>query len=243
MSDSALYELTDVRHRISEQFSLEIDSLKIWAGETLCLVGPTGAGKSSLLNLLTGLVGLTSGQISYRGTRLPFELSELALQRQITTAHQSPMILSETVRANMEYGLRVRGISNSDQRAATMLDRLGMAALVHQDARTLSGGQKQLLAIGRALVVEPAVLLLDEPTSHLDPAHVARVESLIHEHQQRTGMTIVWVTHNLFQAKRVASRVGLLLDGRLIEVAPTRAFFDSPQSPSTSAFIHGKMVY
>ena len=124
-----------------------------------------------------------------------------------------------------------------------MLERLGLRRLVKQDARTLSGGQLQLLAIGRALVVEPEVLLLDEPTAHLDPANVALVEDVIQEQKQRLGMTVVWATHNLFQARRMASRVALLLSGRLIEVADRKTFFDSPSDERTTAFVQGKMVY
>ncbi len=99
------------------------------------------------------------------------------------------------------------------------------------------------MALARALVVEPAVLLLDEPTAHLDPANVALVENLVCEQKQRVGTTIVWATHNLFQARRIASRVGLLLNGQLVEIAETTAFFDHPSDQRTADFVDGKMVY
>ena len=92
-------------------------------------------------------------------------------------------------------------------------------------------------------MVEPAVLLLDEPTAHLDPATVALVEDLIQKEKDRLGMTVVWATHNLFQARRMALRVGLLLNGRLIEVADTNAFFERPSDRRTADFVGGKMVY
>jgi tungstate transport system ATP-binding protein len=93
------------------------------------------------------------------------------------------------------------------------------------------------------LAVEPDVLLLDEPTAHLDPARVALVEEVVGEFQRRRQATLVWATHNLFQARRVAHRVALLLDGRLVEVAPTQTFFEAPSDPRTAAFVQGKMVY
>lgn len=243
MMSPATYELREVCQRVSGSFSLHIDSLTIHTGETLCLVGPTGAGKSTLLKLLSGLVVPMSGTMLFQGR--PIEAGGIPLSdlRRIATAHQTPRLLSDSVRANVEFGMRVRGVSAVRDRTDHVLEGLGLLSIAEQDARTLSGGQRQLVAIGRALVIEPEVLLLDEPTSHLAPAHVARVESLIQERKRRTGMTIVWVTHNLFQARRMATRVGLVLSGRVIEVASTEEFFEIPADVRTSAFIHGKMVY
>ncbi len=101
----------------------------------------------------------------------------------------------------------------------------------------------QLVALARAIVVEPTVLLLDEPTSNLDPARVAMVENLIQEIRRENRVTVVWTTHNLFQARRVASRIGLLWDGSLIEVAEKELFFNSPADARTAEFIQGKIVY
>jgi tungstate transport system ATP-binding protein len=153
------------------------------------------------------------------------------------------MLLSRSVRANIEYGLRVRGVGQAREQVEELLDLMSMAPLADQDARTLSGGQMQLVGLARALVVNPRVLLLDEPTAHLDPASVALVESLIQRQQQRTAMTVIWATHHLFQARRVASRVALMLNGQLVEIAPTAEFFDLPSDERTSAFVQGKMVY
>jgi tungstate transport system ATP-binding protein len=100
-----------------------------------------------------------------------------------------------------------------------------------------------MVALARALVLEPEVLLLDEPTNNLDPARVALVENMVGNYQRRSGATVVWATHNLFQARRVAHRVVLLLDSRLVETAATREFFDAPRDPRAAAFVRGEMVY
>jgi tungstate transport system ATP-binding protein len=240
MNRPLVYDLGDVRKRLGDSFTLEIDTLAVLPGETLCLVGPTGAGKSTLLRLLSGLEMPTSGRIALQGQAIERGDAPLESLRRVTTVHQRPLLLSESVRYNVEYGLRVRGVRS---RSDPILERLGLSRLANQDARTLSGGQIQLVAIARALVVEPEVVLLDEPTAHLDPANVALVEDLVREQKERLGMTVVWATHNLFQARRMASRVGLLLNGRLVEVADTKTFFDGPADERTADFVQGKMVY
>lgn len=243
MNRPPVYNLDGVCRKQSDSFSLEISRLVIASGEILALVGPTGAGKSTLLRLLSGLEMPSSGAISLWGRRHEGDNVDVESLRRVAMVHQRPLMLSESVRYNIEYGLHVRGVKSAQKRSDPMLERLGLSRLVNQDARTLSGGQLQLLAIGRALVVEPEVLLLDEPTAHLDPANVALVEDVIDEQKQRLGMTVVWATHNLFQARRTASRIALLLCGRLIEVTDRGTFFDSPSDERTKDFVQGKMVY
>ena len=101
----------------------------------------------------------------------------------------------------------------------------------------------QRVALARALAIRPRVLLLDEPTANLDPYNVKLIEEMVHETNRQEGTTIVVVTHNVFQARRLSTRVALLLDGRQIEIAPTETFFTSPSDPRTAAFAQGDMVY
>lgn len=243
MTGPPMYVLDGIRQINSDSFVLEIDQLTVQTGETLCLVGPTGAGKSTLLRLLSGLELSSGGRLVLKGR--PVERGDVTLEslRQVATVHQRPLMLSESVRYNVAYGLKVRGARYDHSRLDSILETLGLSELMHQDARTLSGGQVQLVALARALVIEPDVLLLDEPTAHLDPAKVALVENLLGEQKRRLGMTVVWATHNLFQARRMASRVGLLLGGRLVEVEETIRFFDCPSDERTRNFVQGKMVY
>jgi tungstate transport system ATP-binding protein len=242
MTQPWVYQLRAVEKRYAGRAVVQVDSLEVLPGEVLCLVGPTGAGKSTLLRLLAGLEPPTSGVLRFGDHRLDGQALPLAVQRRTTMLFQRPLLLAGTVQANVEYGLRLRGVGRPSARAQDVLGRLGLTDLARQHSHTLSGGQTQLVALARALAVEPDVLLLDEPTAHLDPARVALVEEAVGEFQ-RHRQVVVWATHHLFQARRVAHRVVLLLAGRLVEVAPTRTFFETPSDPRTAAFVQGKMVY
>jgi len=119
----------------------------------------------------------------------------------------------------------------------------GLWELAGAQARFLSGGEKQRVALARALIFRPRVLLLDEPTANLDPYNVGLIEQIVRAENQEHGTTVVLVTHNVFQAHRLAHRTGLILNGRLVELADTPAFFSSPADPRTAAFVSGEMVY
>ena len=243
MTDEALYRLRDLRKNHGSTFTLHVHRLDVLRGEVLGLLGPTGAGKSTLLRLLAGLENPTGGDIRFED--FPFVSTDLPLptRRRITLVHQRPVLLTASVRLNVEYGLRLRASRDRDRKIEEVLARLGLTEFASQSAQTLSGGQVQLVALARALVIEPDVLLLDEPTAHLDPAHVARAEETIRQIQKERCMTVVWATHNLFQARRVAVRTALLLNGQLVEVGPTEEFFTNPSDPRTADFMQGRMVY
>jgi len=241
MTRSPFYRLCGVSRHYGDSFTLHVEQAEITPGEVFCLLGPTGAGKSTLLRLLTGLEACDGGEIHYGQSRFGGPSAPLPVLQSIAMVHQRPLLLARSVRANVEYGIRIRGIADG-ARVDRVLDRLELKRLAWRSARTLSGGQAQLVALARALVLEPRVLLLDEPTANLDPAHVALVEEVIADVRRARGTTVVWATHNLFQARRVASRVGLLLNGQLVEVAPTEDFFERPVDARTAAFVQGKMV-
>lgn len=245
---SALYTLEQVRHAYgvgpAARTVLDIAALDIRAGEILAIVGPSGAGKSTLLRLLNFLETPSSGRLGYDGQRVVPE-PPLDVLRQVTTVFQRPVMLSGTVRANVAYGLRLRGRAAAADAAdvEAALERVGLAALAGRAARTLSGGEAQRTALARALVLRPRVLLLDEPTANLDPYNVGLIEDLVREQNQSHATTVVLVTHNVFQARRLAQRAAFLLAGSLVEAAPAEAFFSAPQDPRTGAFVRGEMVY
>jgi tungstate transport system ATP-binding protein len=243
MSIASMYRLQNVVKSYGGSTVLEIAELNVPAGDVLCLLGPTGAGKSTLLRLLAGLEGPTHGGVRFHGDDFNAASLPTPVRRRITMVHQRPHLLRGTVRFNVEYGLRIRGTANRLEKVEAILECLGMGSLAGQSAETLSGGQIQLVALARALVIEPEVLLLDEPTANLDPARVSLVENVVRQMRQRDEMTVVWATHNLFQARRVARRVGLLWNGQLVEVGATEQFFQSPADPRTREFVEGRAVY
>jgi tungstate transport system ATP-binding protein len=237
-----IYRLEGIRLRYGERLVLDMPLLEVRRGETLAIVGPSGAGKSSLLRLLNFLESPSAGTITFGGEPIG-GAAPLHLRRQITTVFQRPVPLSASVLDNVAYGLRLRGGRAARERAAEALERLGLAHLAGKRAHTLSGGEMQRVALARAMVIDPGVLLLDEPTANLDPYNVQQIEQAIGDLHRRRATTIVLVTHNIFQARRLAQRVALLLDGRIVEIADTPVFFESPRDERTAAFVRGDMVY
>jgi tungstate transport system ATP-binding protein len=234
------FELVGVRHRYGARTVLSIPHLSVPRGETLGIIGPSGAGKSTLLRLLQGLERPAEGIISIDGEPMPDPLP-LALARRVTTVFQRPLMLDRRVRDNVLFGLQVRGRKDRAP-AGPLLERLGLTELAEAPARSLSGGEVQRVALARAMAIEPDVLLLDEPAANLDPANVARVEALIRDAQAR-GTTIVLVTHNTHEARRLAHRTLLLIEGAVVEIGPTAAIFESPVEAKTRAFLAGELVY
>jgi tungstate transport system ATP-binding protein len=239
---SALYSLNHVEKSYAGRQVTNIAALEIEAGEILAVVGPSGAGKSTLLRLLNFLEPSDSGQITYAGQPAGPD-SPLSLRRQVTTVFQRPALLNDSVEANVAYGLRLRGLRDEKAALSAILRRLGLDGLTHACARTLSGGEMQRVALARALIVRPRVLLLDEPTANLDPYNVGLIEEVVRQSNREEGTTVVLVTHNVFQARRLAQRAALLLAGQVIETKPAHEFFDTPADARTRAFVNGEMIY
>jgi tungstate transport system ATP-binding protein len=237
-----MYQLDSLRQAYAGRTVLDIDRLEVREGEILALVGPSGAGKSTLLRLLNFLETPAAGSITFRGERVVDGRAPLELRRHVTTVFQRPVLQRASVWANVSYGLRLRGIQ-PDGQVNRMLERVGLTGFAHQPARSLSGGEMQRVALARALVIRPTVLLLDEPTANLDPYNVGLIEEIIRGHNAEHGTTAILVTHNVFQARRLAHRTGLILGGKLVELADTEAFFTAPSDPRTAAFVRGEMVY
>lgn len=240
-----IYRLHNLSQVYDGRTVLKIERLDICAGEILAIVGPSGAGKSTLLRLLNFLERPATGQVIFENTALNGDGPPLELRRKVTTVFQQPVLLSRSVAANVAYGLKIRKAKQPaiEQVVESTLAKVGLGELDRVSARTLSGGEAQRVALARALVLKPQVLLLDEPTANLDPYNIKLIEQIIAEDNQERGTTIVLVTHNIFQAKRLAHRTALLLNGQLVEVADTPTFFNSPADPRTAAFVQGDMVY
>jgi tungstate transport system ATP-binding protein len=212
--------------------------VEITDGGTLALIGPNGAGKSLLVRVLAGLVEPTGGRVTWAG-RAP----DRRRAPKIGFVFQRPVLLRRSALANITYALAVAGVARAEReaRALAALERARLAHLAHAPARVLSGGEQQLLSIARALATVPEILILDEPTSNLDPAATTAIEALIGAVRQE-GMRVVLITHDLGQVRRLADEVAFLHHGRIIERTRGAAFLAQPNSAEAQAFIRGEIV-
>jgi phosphate transport system ATP-binding protein len=226
-------------------------ALDVHPNEIFVLFGPARSGKTTLLRLLNRLSDLIEntrrqGVILFNGQDIFDGGVDVAdLRRRISMVFAIPTPLPGTIRYNLTYGLRVAGIRDGSVLAERIESSLRQAALwdevkdrLNQSAFALSGGQQQRLCIARSLALEPEVILLDNPTSGLDPLSTGAVEDSLHELKQR--YTIVMVPHSTQQAARVADRAGFILDGELIEVGRASQLFTSPHNRQTEDYITGR---
>jgi tungstate transport system ATP-binding protein len=221
-------------------------NLGINQGEIFALIGPSGAGKTTFLRILNLFEKQTQGTLKFDGKTVngtPFEKNRI--RQRMSLLFQTPSVFNLSVFDNVAFGLKVRGVDKKtlQKKVDEALDIVGLVGMETQNARTLSGGEAQRMAFARAVVYDPEVLLLDEPTANLDPANVAMIEQLIKRIQDERGTTIVIATHNIPQVKRIADRVGVLLNGELIEVNSKEGIFTVPEDKRSAAFLKGEMVY
>lgn len=226
--------------------------LEVGAGEVLALVGPSGGGKSTLLRLVNGLASRDSGTLEVLETEVPLggEAADAAspwwrpLRQRIGIVFQAfhlyPHLTAlENVALAPEH-VAGRPREEARARAATLLERVGLAARSGARPRELSGGQQQRVAIARALAMDPEILLCDEPTSALDPQTTGEVLAVLREVAAEHARTLLVVTHELAFAREVADRVGFLEQGTLLELGPARATLDTPRHPRLRAFLEGR---
>jgi tungstate transport system ATP-binding protein len=192
--------------------------LAVGAGEMCVIIGPTGSGKTTLLHILGLLDEPTAGRLRLLGTDCDSPTaSHLELRRRMAFVQQKPIAFNMSLWDNIAQPLRWRGLDRAEivARVDAMLEATGMAAYARRNALTLSGGETQRLAIARALVSRPELLLLDEPTANLDPESALRIEELLQDIVRQRETTVVMTTHDLAQAGRLAGRVGVLVDGEM----------------------------
>jgi tungstate transport system ATP-binding protein len=216
---------------------LEGVSFVLQAGACLIVLGPNGAGKSLLLRLCHGLLPPASGSIDWAG------LEPDTARQQLAMVFQRPMLLRRSAAANIAYALSIKGISRQERkrRVAEALARTDLVHLADRPAQVLSCGEQQRLAIARAWALQPQLLFLDEPTSNLDPAATQAIERLICN-IHHTGTTLMMTTHDLGQARRLATEVLFLHQGHLLEQTPADEFFAHPRSAEAAAFLRGELL-
>ncbi len=199
------------------------------------VLGANGAGKSVLLRVLHGLIAPSIGEVRWSGPGAP-PAQAMVFQR--------PVLLRRTALANVEYGLAVNGVHGLERvrRASDALRRVGLEHLAARQARVLSGGEQQRLALARAWALRPRVLFLDEPTSSLDPAASTDVERIVGE-IRAAGTAIFMTTHNLGLARRVGGEILFLHQGQLVERGPAETFFNQPRSREGAAFLEAELPW
>lgn len=200
------------------------------------IIGPNGAGKSSILQMLHGLAPLSSGKLTWQG-------SSNSPRPQQGYVFQTPVMLRRSVLKNLTYPLITHGTprAKAEARAHEYLARVGLAGFENQPARALSGGERQKLALARALIRKPEFLLLDEPCASLDGPATMAIETIL-QTTHKAGTRILMATHDIGQARRLADDVLFVLNGQIHEAGPADAFFDSPQTDAARAFLQGDIV-
>lgn len=241
---SVLFDLQSVAVRFGQIAALSSLNLQISKGERLALVGANGSGKSTLLRVLHGLITPQSGQLSGQ--------VHVAADVRQAMLFQRPHMLRMSAQANVALGVWLGGQSWAAAKTSALeaLQRVGLQAEARRQARTLSLGQQQRLALARAWAMQPNVLLLDEPTASMDPHAKREVEGLMHEFAEqadiKSDMTLIFASHNLGQVKRLATHVAYLEHGQLLAHLPVTEFFDPPRlrsvSPHADLFLKGEYV-
>ena len=213
--------------RGAQGFELRVPELDLRAGEALAVLGPNGAGKSTLLRAMAGLLPLRGGEVA------------VARDRDVALVFQRPIVLSGSVLYNAELPLWARRVRRAERRrrAGEALEAFGIAPLARRNAATLSGGEQRRLALARAFVGEPGVLLLDEPFDDLDDAGRESLSADLRRVIEETGVAVAMVTHDLRQALLVADRVAALRAGRLLQVAPRDEILRRPAAPEVARLV------
>ena len=237
----ALVEIKDVHKRYGAFEVLKGLSLDVERHQVVCLIGPSGCGKSTLLRCINGLEPIQGGEIRLHDDRVSGPGVDLdALRRDVGIVFQSYNLFPHmSVLENITLApVRVLGLQRAaaEERAHTLLKRIGLDAKADEYPDRLSGGQQQRVAIVRALAMEPMVLLLDEITSALDPELVAEVLNIVRD-LARDGMTILMATHEMGFAKEVSSKVCFLESGVVHEEGPPERIFKEPTSERTRLFL------
>jgi tungstate transport system ATP-binding protein len=216
---------------------LEGLNLEFSPGAVSAILGPNGAGKTTLLRLLGLLERPGRGEIFYDGRKLGSmpRAERTGLRRRIGFVFQSPLLLAGSVLANLRFGPRLRGLDISDGAIGRVLEKNGLAGKEGQEARLLSGGEKQRLQLARVMLLDPDLYLLDEPTANLDPLSVKNIEATI-ARLARDGRTVILATHNLTQARLLAGKIVFLKGGRLVQSGSAAEVLSRPLSLDIAEF-------
>ncbi|MEM1539148.1 MAG: ABC transporter ATP-binding protein [Candidatus Bathyarchaeia archaeon] len=211
-------------------------TFNVQSGELFVLVGPNGTGKTTLLRILDLLEEPTSGKVLFNGELVNYSAKKerAALRRKIGMVFQQTVLFNMSVFDNVAYPLKVRGERDFEQKVKTTLELVQLKEFERKNALTLSGGEAQRVAIAQALVTEPELLLLDEPTANLDPRNTSMIEEIISHINRERKTTIIMTTHNMFQAENLADRIAFLNDGKIELLGTFQEIFGKQSQPIQS---------
>jgi ABC-type methionine transport system ATPase subunit len=242
MQPDPAFSLRQVQQIRGDVHTLRAIDLDIPGGEVVAIVGPSGAGKTSLIRLLNRLDDPASGSVAYRGAPIG-SIPVRALRRRVGFVFQTPVMFSGTVADNLVIAraLAPDAPSTSPVKELDANEVLRLAGvdpmMATRDANTLSGGERQRVAIARALMTQPEALLLDEPTSALDPDVADHILTTVRRLADTFQLTVVMVTHRLEEARAVSTHVVFMEAGRVIESGPTEMMFTVPSEPRTRDYL------
>jgi len=236
----AFIRLENVSQQLNRAHILKDINLAIERGEVFGVIGPTGAGKTTLIRLLDLLDSPASGRIVFDGVDVTRSRSKrLSARRRMAYVQQKPIVFSMNVFDNVACGLKWRHEHRESirEKVQNTLSLVGMADYAGRDAKTLSGGETQRVAIARSLVTDPEVLLLDEPTANLDPISTAKIEDILETITKSKHLTVVISTHDMSQGQRLADRIGVMMGGELLQVGTPNEVFHSPRNTRVADFV------
>ncbi len=232
----------ELEHRYDGRTVLRVERLEVREGEVLAVVGPNGAGKSTLLRLMALLEEPTRGEVVFwDGSRLSAmtRRDKRRLSREMAMVFQEPFLLNRDVWQNLEYGLKLRGVPRPERarKVEAMLRTLGLEPLARRHVSSLSGGEARKVSLGRAMVLEPRVLFLDEPLTNLDLPSRRELLGLISDMVRERGITAVYVSHDHHEVLEIADRLAVMLGGELVQEGKPDEVFRRPASEEVAAFL------
>ena len=236
-----LLEVHDVLVRRENRPVVEVDHLAVDQGNVLAVVGPNGAGKTSLILAIAHLLKPERGQILFSGEEISTQ-QELRYRRRIALVLQEPLLFSQSVYENAALGLHFRGVPREEitRRVDHWLNRLGIAHLRDRRADKLSGGEAQRVSLARAFVLQPELLLLDEPFSALDSPTRRGLLDELRAILAETATTTLMITHNLQEAVQVSHHLAVIIGGKLLQIGTPEELQGSPASDEVAAFLHAQ---
>ncbi|MEE8470542.1 MAG: ABC transporter ATP-binding protein [Dehalococcoidia bacterium] len=240
-----LLEIRGLWQKYGDSEILKDIDLDIEQGETFVIIGPTGSGKTTLLRLIGLHDKPASGSIRFNGQEVTdSEKTRMAIRRRTAMVLQKPAVFNTSVYDNVAYGLKIRREKGDALRrkVSNALEMVGLSGHENRNARRLSGGETQRVALARAMVLEPELLLLDEPTANLDPTSTLNIEKLISQVIQQLDATVIMSTHDMFQGQRLADRMGVLMSGEMLQTGHPRQIFDLPQSKAIAELVGAENI-